>query len=1125
MTSPIPRNSGQRVRHLDSDPNDFTWDLSHVTGLQFEAEIQRIVRQALHPDGKSIWVVDTPRTGDRGKDIVVHFKHGISVLGMTFGVPRSADTGMLYIECKKNDGNTLSPGDFGGSLVQLGAEGTIPHYFLLVTNATLTPELHHNSRERFHLNGSAFHLIDRRRLVMAIQGISSFLSPFGPIAPPPVISASHSVFDRNSMRCLLSSPEDKEGERGNRKVLEAFVCLDNYSDETKNVRLNLRSDINWSILSPSSDGGVESKYLTFFIPPIETRTVKLRLEQTSYDGLDGLRLGLNIDGRSRTLEIRSGKLEFDFDPPLFGNGHINLVHRIRESVRTDRPVAFISLRGDAGTGKSKILESLAEDLRGSDCYFKRVELRPRQQAANLGQVMNDLARVNGTATPPRNPTIHEFFASLEQVGNHYTHYVVCLEDLHHGSPDLLAGLRTFSNRDTVSRVTIIGTGRVDDTFPNDDYFVLLDHIAITSSALQDGESPRVVDLVVERWSDQDCRSFIGATVAEAPNIVVDRIFQLSENTPFGAIQAIEYLLDLKIAQVVNRNTVGITNAAAFGGKLDIPGGLHDLITLRCGHLVSQSSARARVLLMALAVLGMEVTSEDVRKLVYDGEDDQALMAAESHKFLKVSDGNVRFVHENLQVFFLQRFEKEADGTQAAEKLLKAEGIIADRQQLGWLEVVAGRPQKAFSHLEPLWRQGTLWTNISSINIPADQLPYFRPLITAARALGKPAAAIARLCVAETYCALHNTSLAVALRIARDQYAILDHLRLSPHEAEAFMLELRQLEAHILLNLGHVPSAQKIMLEIVAQAAMAPHVTENHRLMFDVFDRLQNIHHQLNHKAQFINFSELSRKEAESLNDDKLLSLVTSSRAKEYVFDAPEKFLSLTEQATEWSRCHASQRHLCHAELNLCIARMMAAPSDLTGIRAQIERLNHQLADAVRNAYSFSIARAELALATAYALLGLDEEENRRAAERYARLGIESCLRFGNGFFFWQLHNLLAITELHESDASLQRASGHWQTALHYLDQQGLLFLGNLDSCSPNLAVISNLIRFVYENQGEAEVRALAQRLRSYDSGQSKPAEWFQALLKSVLDHGLIGRAGPLPIPFREPASNYLLALR
>ncbi|MCF8177701.1 MAG: hypothetical protein K9J74_04275 [Sulfuritalea sp.] len=1110
---------------MDSDPNDFAWDFSHVTGLQFEAEIQRIVRQVLHPDGNNIWVVDTPRTGDRGKDIVVHFKHGISVLGMTFGMPRSADTGMLYIECKKNDGNTLSPGDIGGSLVQLAAEGTIPHYFLLVTNATLTPESHHNSRERFRFNGTAFHLVDRRRLALAIQGISSFLPPLGPIALPPAISASHSVFDRDSMRCLLSGPEDKEGERGNRKVLEAFVCLNNYSDGTKNVQLSLRSDINWSILSPSGDGGAESKDLTFFVPSFETRTAKLRLEQTSFDGLDGLRLGLNIEGRSRTLEIRGDKLEFDFDPPLFGNAHINLVHCIRESVCSDRPAAFISLRGDAGTGKSKILESIAENLRGSDRYFKRVELRPRQQAIRLGQVMEDLAWVNGATVPSRNPSIEEFFAFLEQVGDHYAHYVVCLEDLHHGSTDLLAGLRAFSDRSTVGRVTIIGTGRVDGTFPNDNYFALLDHIAIASSADHDGASPWVVDLAVDRWSDEDCRSFIGATVVEAPGIVVDRIHQLSENTPFGAIQAIEYLLDLKIAQVVNRNTVGITNAVAFGGKLDIPEGLHDLIALRCDHLVSLSSARARILLVALAVLGMQVASEDVRKLVHDGEDDRALMAAERQKFLEVCDGHVRFVHENLQVFFLQRFERKIDGAEAAEKLLAAEGIITDRQQLGRLEMAAGRPQEAFTHLEPLWRQGTLWNNISSLDIPVDQLPYFRPLIAAAKALGKPTGAIARLCVAETYCALHNASLAVALKTARDQYAILDHLGLSPHEREDNVLELRQLEAHILLNLGHVLSAQKIMLEIVAQAAMAPRVSENHRLMFDVFDRLQNIHHQLNHKAQFVNFSELSRKEAEALNDDKLLSLVKSSRAKEYVFDAPDKLLSLTEQATEWSQRHASQRHLCHAELNLCIARMMAAPADLNSLRAQINILSGLLTDAVRNAHSFSIARAELALATAHALLGLDKEENRRAAERYARLGIESCLRFGNGFFFWQLHNLLAITELHESDASLERASGHWQTALHYLDQQGLLFLGDLDSCSPNLAVISNLIRFIYENQGEADVRALVQRLRSYDSGQSKSAEWFQVVLKSVLDHGLIGRVRPLPIPFREPASNYLLALR
>jgi hypothetical protein len=1124
MADPIQRSGGQRVMYLDADPNDFSWDLSQITGLQFEAEIQRIVRQGLRPDGRSVWVVDTPRTGDRGKDIVVHFKRNINVFGIDFKIPRTADRGTLYIECKKNDSNTLSPGDFGGSLLQLAAEGKIPDYFLLVTNATLTPELYHNSLERFHFNGSAFHLIDRWRLARFIQGASSALPASGSITSPATIAASYSCFDRDSMRCLLSSPEDGDGQRGNRKVLEAIVRLDNFSDKTKNVCLSLRSDINWSIISSSDGGSAEEKERIFFIPPFETQTARLRLEQTSLDGLDGLRLGLNIEGHSRTLEIRGSKLEFDFDPLLFGAGHHALVDRLRDAT-AEHPATFISLRGDAGTGKSKILEALSEALRGSDRYLKRVELRPTQLGKILHHILDDLAKVNGSIAPSSIPTIAEFFDFLDHVGDHYAHYIICLEDLHHGSPDLLAALQSFSDRDTTGRVTIIGTGRVDGTFLNDKYFALLDHIAITASAPPEGHNPTVVDLTVTRWSDEECRSFIRATVAEAPDTVIASIHRISENTPFGAIQAIEYLLDLKIAQVVNRNTVGITNAAMFGGKQYIPERLHELIQCRCDHMVNLSNARVRILLVALAVLGMQIPADEVRKLVQGGDDDRALMAAEQHKFVEVRNGLVRFTHENLQVFFLHLLGTTADGARAAELLLTTGEIISDQRQRGRLAMFAGRPKEAFLHLLPLWQQGTDWTNISSLNIPASELPYFQPLITAAEKLGEPNEAIARLCVAETYCALHNASLVIALKTVRNQYEILDRLELSEGLRESFMLELRQLEAHILLNIGHVPSAQKIMLEIVVQASKTLELSSNHQLMFDVYDRLQNIYHQLNHKIQFINFSELSRYHANLLNEDKLLSLVKSSRSKEYVFDDPEKFLSLTEQATEWSRRHASQRHICHAELNLSIARMMAAPTDYEGIGSEIKVLDTLLSDAVKNAYSFSITRAELALATAYALLGLDKAENRRAAERYARLGIESCLRYGNGFFFWQLHNLLAIIEMRENDSNLERAFGHWQTALHYLDQQGLLFLGNLDSCSPNLAVISNVIRFTYENQGESKLRTLVQRLRSYDSGQLAPTDWFQVVLRSVLDHGLIGRSTLLPIPFREPVDNYLLALR
>ncbi|MFH1872596.1 MAG: ATP-binding protein [Pseudomonadota bacterium] len=1120
------RNYGQRVSYVEADPNGFTWDFQGVTGLAFEAEIQRFVRHSLRPDGENIWVVDTPRTGDRGKDIVVHFKSNISVLGVTFSVPRDVEIASLYIECKKTDDHTLSPGDFGGSLLQLNAEGRTPQYFLLVTNAALSPELHHNARERFRHNGCSFHLVDRRRLAIALHGWSSvFLFPDG-MAGSATVSASYSAFDRDTMRCLLSSPTDSEGERGNRKVIEAFVALDNYTAETKNARLSLRSDINWLISLRSDSGGEQSEFLNFFIPPFETRTAKLRLEQRSLDALDELRLGLSIDGRSRTLEIRGRKLEFDFDPPLFGAGHLNLVDQIHNAVCCATQVAFISLQGDAGTGKSKILEELADRLRGSDRHLSRVELRPGREAADLGLVLKELSHVNGLLTPSPEPSTAEFFQSLERVADHYQHYVICLEDLHHASEGLLAGLREFSGRKTGGNVTIIGTGRTDGTFPNDHYFALLDHTAITASA-PDESRAGIMDLTIGRWSDEDCRRFIQLTVAEAPNLVVDRIHLLSENTPFGVIQAIEYLLDLDIARVVNRNTVGVTNAEEIGGKCEIPEELSVLIARRCDHLVSVSSNRARVLLIALSALGMQVEANIVRELVRAGADEDGLMAAERQKFIEVRNGRVRFLHENLQVFFLRLLENHADGAEGALRLLQTDAALITLQpfQIGSLHMVAGNPEAAFGQLHALWEESTSSANISSINIAAANLRYFRPLINAAVALNKAQADVARLCVIETYGALHNAPLAIALKTAQRQYDILGRLPLPAEEKEAFVLEIRQLEAHILLNMGHVLAAQKIMLEISVKATLSPPVAQNYRLMFDVFDRLQNIYHQLNHKQQFIHYSDLSRKAALELGDEKLLALVRSSRAKEFAFDDPDEFLRLTGEATSWARQYASCRHVCHAELNLCIAKIIAAPDDPSILSQEIIALSDLLSEASKNAYSFSITRAELALATAYALSGLDREENRRAAARYARIGIDSCLRFGTGFFIWQLHNLLAIVEMHERDANLERAAGHWQTALHYLERQGLLFLGSLDSCSPNLAVISNVIRFVYENENDEAVRTLIDRLHTYDGGRMESGARYRHLLKSVRDFGLIGRSSVLSTPLRVPTSGYMLALR
>lgn len=1125
MSSPA-RISGSRVIYLDADPNDFDWDLSDVGGLEFEAEIQTAVRSTLRPDGKNIRVIDTERTGDRGKDIVVHFKNNISVFGFEFKVPRGKELGKLFIECKKYNGRTLAADKSGGSLVQLKADGDAPDYFLLVTNATLTPELHYNIVNSFLCYGCQFFLADRRRLAVALQGAKARLRPPEQVGDPASVAISYSVFDRDSMRCILSSPEDKEGEPGNRKVLEVFIVLNNYTTDSKNVQLLLRSDINWSISTQDHMADDEFNALEFIIPPFGSCAKKLRLERQSFDGLDGLRLGVNVDGRPRTLEIQGRKLLFDFDPPLFGDGHIDLVATIQNAVQREAPARLISLRGHAGTGKSKVMEELAARLHGSNRYLRRVELRRKNISANLSLIANDLANINNKEPPKYIHDASDFFECIKDIGDRYEHYVICIEDMHHANCDLISQLiRFFDDKEAVN-FTIIITGRTDGTIVNDDYFTFLDRIAIFLSTAKGEARDAILDLALEPWSDDDCRSFIRTTVSEVPELVLNQIHKLSENTPFGVIQSIEYLLDLDIAKVTNRNTVGITNAESFGGKLDLPKKLRKLIAQRHKHLVKSSGdERATVLMIALAFLGMQVDGEMLRRLATDPRDTSALEAAESRRFLEVQGGHVRFMHENLQVFFLGMLQTDKRGVKAAALLLNIKEAVVDQHQRGLLQVVARRHEEGFASLHDLWQSAIAIKNISSADVPSENLQYFPSLIAAARTLNKADAAIARLCVVETYGALHNTSLAIALETARRQYSIIAGLNLPSDERESFDAEIKQLEAHILLNMGYVLSAQKIMLETAARASLSPKLSGNHRLMFDLYDRLQNIYHQINHKTQFINFSELSRREAETRNDEKLLALVRASRAKEHAYDDPLMFLEKTREATIWAEEHASPRHVCHMKMNLAIAELMAAPSDSALVRNQISILATLLEEAGEKAYAFSITRAELALASAYALLGLNREENRKAADRYTRIGIESCLRFGSGFFPWQLHNLLAIIELNQPDSNTERAMRHWRTAIQYLDRQGLLFLGNLDSCNQNLAVISNFVRFLYRCVSEESAYRLIGMLRTYDGGQRQPARQHKELLESVLNYGLIGRTAPLPIPFSEPVEGYLLALR
>lgn len=1125
-----------KIKYLKHNPNDFNWDLSGISGAYFENSIHFLILKELKKYSDICKAIKTPDSGDRGKDVIISFKDKFKLFGIVFYPPPKKKYCRLHVEIKKKNKGALSANEFGGSLLQHDADGIKPDYFLLVTSAYLSPNTAFHAEQEFSKEGIQFFVIDKHRLAeIVLKHNFKKLNLFNELPPIDPVNVSYCLQSEDQINEVWDNSSKNSKSQ---KVFFLYLKIQNYDSTEHVVSIDLRSDINWG-LSPIFKDELnvsDQKSIRLFIPPFVSKCKKLKLEQISFDAIDELRIAITIDSSHHTVNLSGNNLNFDFDPPLFGKEHNALRGKLIRSFQNRTPVKLIDLHGFAGTGKSKLLQEVVRLLTGTDKYFISYEIRKEKENIILASILKKIAtKENLNLNISTSISLTVFKDKLISISKSIEfHHVLIFEDLHHASRELLMFLKKIASDliagiSELRNISIIATGRNDNTFSNEFYYSFIDHIGQLLENYNFNYEPRILQARLQSWSNKDCIRFIKSTVIDIPDFVAKKIMKLSENTPFGTIQSIQYLLDLNIVEIVNRNTIGVINAEVLSRKNFLPSGIKELLDLRIQNIAKKYGEKIFPLLSSLAYLGMENSYAIVLQLMGNDFDNNLLTDLTQKKILAETEQGIKFGHENLQIYFISFLENEGLGKECAENLLKGTGTSFNLSihQKGYLFYRSKNYSKAFNCFKDIWSKVSTLSvnNISSVDIPENYFTYFEPLINTAIKLKQNYKLIQNLGTIEVYTALHNKPLVKALEICERNLKLVKKLDKHKFSSSSNIIKIEQLKAHILLNMGFIRPAQKIMLEISTKAKLDKKIENDKALMFDVYDRLQNIYHQLNHLKQFKQYSNLSYRVAKQMEDNKMLSLVESSRVKEFYYNNPSKFYDQTKFATQNAFKNASKRHICHAELNLCVAELIRFCKDPEKIKITIKNLHKNLSCATENGYSFSITRAQLGIGVAYSLLGLKNPENLKNAERFSNFGLESALRYGNGFFYWQLHNLKAIIEINRTISNTQLVAGHFETALHFLNKQGLLFLGSLDSLSPNLSVISNVIHFYDTYLGDKVTHNFVKKLNFYDKGMNNEKEEIILLIKNLRKYKLIGRKKELPKPFIEPSSGYLLAVR
>ena len=67
---------------------------------------------------------------------------------------------------------------------------------------------------------------------------------------------------------------------------------------------------------------------------------------------------------------------------------------------------------------------------------------------------------------------------------------------------------------------------------------------------------------------------------DIPSEIINQIVNASQCNPFYIIQFIEYLFDIKLVKLLNRNTIGIINIEEFATRINLPQKINELIDKR-----------------------------------------------------------------------------------------------------------------------------------------------------------------------------------------------------------------------------------------------------------------------------------------------------------------------------------------------------------------------------------------------------------------------------------------------------------------------------------------------------------------------------------------------------------------
>ncbi len=1049
-----------RTIYIDKNFNQFEWKLD-IDGKEFETIIYKTLRNKLRNNEREIRISQTQINKDEGKDIIIRSRIPFKLFGVNFELNGKSEV-LIYIECKFSSKPTLTIEKFGKNLIQIDRQES--DYFVLLTNSQISAYAYKLMEEQAKVKNTKFILIDKFLLAQTLGKKHSLCKQ----CIFPNISGGVATAYQTKRVIIESLPE-----------YEINLLLRNYTEQVQPMELSLKTDINWSL----------DENLQFLIEPNRSisKKITIKKQQNIIDD-NTILITVKTEQEQKVLCINNADLQYHFEMPFVGQLNKRILNTLNDELFDRIEFSLIGIFGEAGVGKSRILKETIRNFEGTSIVHTSVTCDPNNHSILIKELSRSLGEKNDSDKELRSNSLTDLLNSID---DEYQHHVIVIEDCHHGSEELLDELKKIATDkkriNNQSMITLIISGRTDHTHSNNLFFSLIE-------VMQNYDSNRVFE--IEPLQKAETAGLINALFQDIPTEIIEQIVLTSQCIPFYIVQTIEYLFDIKLVKLINRNTIGIPNIEEFATHIHLPEKIEELIDKRVSVLRDENFGCEYIeFLCDMSLLGYKINCTTALSLLGDENLDIFELLIE-RRFIKYSDSDhLIFYHENIYKYFISLFNDESNIYTYSHNIYKNKRFIFNllpKFEQGKIGYYAFDRTFALKCFTPIIEQIEDVKNYSSNQLDAGFIPYMDVLFNILKGKGISHEELRKVRMSHIYLLLHNRPLIMSIQMCEET---INDSMLSDNRK--FYMQITQLKAHTLLNMGRIQQSKKIMHELVAEFLLHKELSHLTSTKFDLYDRLSGLYSRYNHAALCRKYNLLAYKISRRENDIDQLALCKITESKLFIYTDTKKALKLLTEALEITNTTGAVRIGCHIRVGLIICSLLINSNNNNVLNQLLSECTQELEVALNGNYSHTITRSYLVLATIYSLL-----ENYAKSEYYVDLGIKSSIRYGTGIFVWQFYNLKAINGLNNKfDSDI--INKYFITAIDYLKRQDLLFLGDFDFTSPNQVVITNYIKFLLQFKSDQQVYSFIKQLRFYDFDLTTLGQIGNKLLDSVKRNQII----------------------